>query len=329
MTTKYEGRTDQERLEKYQETLQELEGKGADNRVLGMWKSRVKKLQDQIEEAKENAEADIQEEDTKNGTTPEQELEPAVDYSTMEPALDEDETDSEEEEEQEEEDSPGPTPTSAPSPSKGKRGTGKGKGKGDKDFPWSPKDVRDGDGPVGSYKLTQQGMVAECPRCQTQQVPYPDHRGKVSHLATGMFSSVKINCASCGKMFMLVPDEDQEQKARERTESEGEQSDQEDSPVSGPKVKKERKPKEPKIGTPNCLCGCGYENREGSKFRMGHDAKLKSILLKVRRGDIAGSEIHPYTLQMFHEKPEIVVADFTAEEVKTLACKLVNAGQNT
>lgn len=39
-------------------------------------------------------------------------------------------------------------------------------------------------------------------------------------------------------------------------------------------------------GSPQCLCGCGADNRPGSNFQMGHDAKLKSIILKRKRGDI-------------------------------------------
>lgn len=34
-----------------------------------------------------------------------------------------------------------------------------------------------------------------------------------------------------------------------------------------------------------CLCGCGGETKPKSKYLQGHDARLKSILLKVARGE--------------------------------------------
>ena len=44
----------------------------------------------------------------------------------------------------------------------------------------------------------------------------------------------------------------------------------------------EDKPKRSKKGgTMYCLCGCGKANNPGSKFHMGHDARLKSVLNKT------------------------------------------------
>jgi predicted nuclease with RNAse H fold len=41
-----------------------------------------------------------------------------------------------------------------------------------------------------------------------------------------------------------------------------------------------------------CACGCGAEVRAGREFRSGHDAKLKSRLLRaVREGDAARTEL--------------------------------------
>jgi len=37
-------------------------------------------------------------------------------------------------------------------------------------------------------------------------------------------------------------------------------------------------------GSTHCLCGCGTANNPGSKFQMGHDARLKSIIGKVAGG---------------------------------------------
>lgn len=37
-------------------------------------------------------------------------------------------------------------------------------------------------------------------------------------------------------------------------------------------------------GTTHCLCGCGSANNPGSKFNMGHDARLKSVIGKVSKG---------------------------------------------
>lgn len=40
-----------------------------------------------------------------------------------------------------------------------------------------------------------------------------------------------------------------------------------------------------------CLCGCGRVVMSGRNFLPGHDAKLKSVLLKVERGELDESAI--------------------------------------
>jgi hypothetical protein len=41
-----------------------------------------------------------------------------------------------------------------------------------------------------------------------------------------------------------------------------------------------------------CGCGCGQET-SGTEFRQGHDAKLKSKLLKIMRGKLEDPNISP------------------------------------
>lgn len=45
------------------------------------------------------------------------------------------------------------------------------------------------------------------------------------------------------------------------------------------------------VRTP-CLCGCGgFPQREGARFIAGHDAKLKSLLIKAHIDNVAGITI--------------------------------------
>ena len=71
-------------------------------------------------------------------------------------------------------------------------------------------------------------------------------------------------------------------------------------------------------GTPYCLCGCGAANRPGSKFLMGHDAKLRSVLMRMERG-VPDVGLQPQTIEMFRQNPELTVAEFTADDVLRLA----------
>ena len=71
-------------------------------------------------------------------------------------------------------------------------------------------------------------------------------------------------------------------------------------------------------GTPYCLCGCGAANRPGSRFRMGHDARLRAVLMRMEQGD-PNAELQPQTIEMFQQDPQLTVAEFTAEDVLRLA----------
>ena len=71
-------------------------------------------------------------------------------------------------------------------------------------------------------------------------------------------------------------------------------------------------------GTPYCLCGCGAVNRPGSRFRMGHDARLRAVLMRMEQGD-PNAELQPQTIEMFQQNPQLTVAEFTAEDVLRLA----------
>lgn len=63
------------------------------------------------------------------------------------------------------------------------------------------------------------------------------------------------------------------------------------APKAAGAAKAAKTPKEPKAAKPlnPCLDGCGAMVK--GNFAMGHDAKLKSIILKVERGEKAQSEI--------------------------------------
>jgi hypothetical protein len=54
-----------------------------------------------------------------------------------------------------------------------------------------------------------------------------------------------------------------------------------------------------------CLCGCGQPTlTENAKFIPGHDAKLKSLLLRVERGEAKKSEI-PEVAKAFLQKSKM------------------------
>lgn len=57
------------------------------------------------------------------------------------------------------------------------------------------------------------------------------------------------------------------------------------APAKPVKVAKEKKAD----ATADCLCGCGLET--GGLFRPGHDAKVKGLLYKVERGELAFEEL--------------------------------------
>lgn len=76
-----------------------------------------------------------------------------------------------------------------------------------------------------------------------------------------------------------------------------------------------------KKGTLYCMCGCGNANNPGSKFSMGHDARLKSTLTKIDRGTLGGSAIPSTTVADFTANKELSVGPFTSADVIRLAKK--------
>ena len=187
---------------------------------------------------------------------------------------------------------------------------------------------------TGTYELTDRGLVSACPHCEAKQVPFGD-TGKSSPLSAGNFSRAEVACGVCNKVYVLLPDTSKEQVVNLTGEMErqtgqteavqdaaramggGQHKEQERREEQATKPKRVKKPA--KVGTPCCMCGCGAENKPGSRFKMGHDARVKAALSKVKRGDQDPNTIHPYTIKMFQQYPEIVVAGYGRDEVMKLA----------
>ena len=65
---------------------------------------------------------------------------------------------------------------------------------------------------------------------------------------------------------------------------------------------------------PWCLCGCGGENSPGSKFKQGHDAKLKSRLSKVKGDKLGRDDLPGVLIEAFLTNPNLRVVGYTAED---------------
>ena len=87
-------------------------------------------------------------------------------------------------------------------------------------------------------------------------------------------------------------------------------------PAPTPKAKTKRVKKG---GTLYCLCGCGKSNNPGSRFQMGHDARLKSALNKVQQGFESGTFIPTVAVEEARRNPDMTVASFTAQEILQLS----------
>ena len=323
MGSKYEGLTDVERLDKYRETLAKLEADGADKRVVGQWKSRVAKLEAEIgvvevegtEEGTEDEVEERQEADCNDGchTTGTGEETPEATDTGLAPDEDEgspgDPTEGQDNiEDITTEQEPQPVGNRYPV----------------EDQP-TERDMRPTLHKTGTYELTDRGLVSACPHCGTKQVPFGD-TGKNSPLSAGNFSRAEVACGVCNKVYVLLPDTSKEQVVNLTGKDErqievsvggGQHKEQEHREEQVVKPKRVKKPT--KVGTPCCMCGCGAENKPGSRFKMGHDARVKAALSKVKRGDQDPNTIHPYTIKMFQQHPEIVVAGYGRDEVMKLA----------
>lgn len=82
-------------------------------------------------------------------------------------------------------------------------------------------------------------------------------------------------------------------------------------------MKKEPTPKNP---YPYCLCGCGWENNPGSRFKSGDDGKLKSVLGQVESGKLSADDIPDVLIEAARRNPEFKVLNkYTAEDILRLA----------
>ena len=57
------------------------------------------------------------------------------------------------------------------------------------------------------------------------------------------------------------------------------------------RTKKAAPRRKPRPQFTNCLCGCGKALKKGRMFAQGHDMRLKSLVLKVKAGEVPASEI--------------------------------------
>ena len=336
MGSKYEGLTDVERLDKYRETLAKLEADDADKRVVGQWRSRVAKLEAEIGVVDPpslalligEGIAPLPTTEGQDDTDTTEKVEETPEATDTGLAPDEDEErpgDQAEPHDGHQDDTEDTTTDREPQPVGNRYPV--------EDQP-TERDMRPTLHKTGTYELTDRGLVSACPHCEAKQVPFGD-TGKSSPLSAGNFSRAEVACGVCNKVYVLLPDTNKERVVNLTGEMErqtgqteavqdaaramggGQHKEQERREEQAVKPKRVNKPT--KVGTPCCMCGCGAENKPGSRFKMGHDARVKAALSKVKRGDQDPNTIHPYTIKMFQQYPEIVVAGYGRDEVMKLA----------
>ena len=67
---------------------------------------------------------------------------------------------------------------------------------------------------------------------------------------------------------------------------------------------------------PSCLCGCTGLNNPGSKFKPGHDAKLKTPLSKVKEGKLRIDDLPGVLVEAYRNDPNFKVVGYTAEDIR-------------
>ena len=95
------------------------------------------------------------------------------------------------------------------------------------------------------------------------------------------------------------------------------------TPNEWAKVRKKAAPPSPSNTNPFplCLCGCEDLNNPGSKFRPGHDAKLKSLLSKAKDGTLDSHSRLDILLEAFQRHPNLKVVKHVAEDVRKIIGK--------
>lgn len=68
------------------------------------------------------------------------------------------------------------------------------------------------------------------------------------------------------------------------------------------KTKRAKRSGKVKFQPESCLCGCGGPLKKGRMFLQGHDAKLKSLVLRVKAGKAQRSEIPRAALPILRSK---------------------------
>ena len=65
-----------------------------------------------------------------------------------------------------------------------------------------------------------------------------------------------------------------------------------------------------------CFCGCGARtSRKTRLFRQGHDAKLKSILIRVKRNELPAMALPKILGHACIDYPSMSVVGYTAPDI--------------
>ena len=82
--------------------------------------------------------------------------------------------------------------------------------------------------------------------------------------------------------------------------------------------------RKPKVGgTPNCLCGCGHENKSGSRFQPGHDARVKGQITRVNENKAeVGFQFPAVLIEQMTANSELKVAQYDAAFILSMNEKL-------
>jgi hypothetical protein len=97
-------------------------------------------------------------------------------------------------------------------------------------------------------------------------------------------------------------------------ELETETEDEGDEEAAATTGKKATRVTVKKGGSKECLCGCGKGNNPGSKFNMGHDAKLKSQLRQIETGKLKFGDLAPISQSALRGKTFDLFPEWLADK---------------
>ena len=70
---------------------------------------------------------------------------------------------------------------------------------------------------------------------------------------------------------------------------------------------------------PRCLCGCGKENNPGSRFKSGHDAKLKATFSRIKQGRPDAGALPDDLIDAVLNNPSLEVVNYTGRDILEIA----------